>query len=791
MPPLILMHMIWGALDITRMMHDALDVSKVDTAALFSLGRYDDFLLYDAVMCFGTIPLDFLIFCSAAAGPILEPRRCQGCLQLMLVTRIVLSGVIILNYIILIGPAVRATVHYVHWRRGDLAHIADDLTEKDWAVLLLLLVTASRALFYAGAVLVGMLLTLSPKAWTSFGAAGIRTVLWMIGVRQGIVQSMITILSVDLAGDSSLEEASPTDWAFGLLLVAGSQGQWPLVYDPDQPKVDLEDGWIKGVRCRRKKTDGRLEVSPHVKRACAMSGIDRPLVPFDPESLADQHVFWDVVRLMPYASGIYGQIWGLSCIKDAVYPGTHVPTLGRCCSALCYSLSCCGASCSLLSWLRRLGCCSCCFWCCGEPAGTTEGDCSCAFNEDALLRSVEAGSRRFPGMATPTLLFASWKNLGVATSPPFAVFADHARKELIVTVRGTADIKDCIADAGARPLFFDPFGRAGKDANRSEPFDCNNDWYVHGTMLLCMEDTLHRLRHKRILEDALEGDCRGYDIVVTGHSLGAGVACLLALQMKANFMDIAHVRFVGFETPGGLLCKQLSEETQRLEWLTVACAFDWVPRISIGNVQRIKTSAFNLMKGCSRSKLQITMLLVAAFLRGRRWLCCFRRPLAWLFEHLGGGALTYDTLPRTAPDSEEKALLPLEAKGEETRTLKEMDMPAQRGRRTFQELWPGGDILYLVPTEDDTYCCRFLERNPHWTAIWADPRDLNELILSMRAVELHVPWIYEDALNKVADHFGEYEDMARLAKHNTAHSRLESGSVCRGSSHTRSRAQLV
>jgi len=276
--------------------------------------------------------------------------------------------------------------------------------------------------------------------------------------------------------------------------------------------------------------------------------------------------------------------------------------------------------------------------------------------------------------------------------------------------------------------------------------------------------------------------------VVTGHSLGAGVACLLALQLKANFVGMAHVRFVGFETPGGLLCKQLSKETQRLEWLTVACAFDWVPRIGIRNLQQIKASALKLMRWCDRSKLQLTMLLLAAFFQGRRCLCCFRRPLAWLFQCLGGGPLAFGTVPGGGEESEEALMA---VKSDESRTLDGHAMVARRGRKMFPELWPGGDILYLVPVEDDTYCCRCLERYTEWTAFWADPRDLNELILSMRAVELHVPWIYEDAVNKVAGWFDEYEDAARVAKRNTALSPLENGSVCRGCSHTRSQSKVA
>jgi len=67
-----------------------------------------------------------------------------------------------------------------------------------------------------------------------------------------------------------------------------------------------------------------------------------------------------------------------------------------------------------------------------------------------------------------------------------------------------------------------------------------------------------------------------------------------------------------------------------------------------------------------------------------------------------------------------------------------------------QELWPGGDIFYLKPLQSTWRCCGFIEHDVEWTAVWADPMDLNSLVMSLRAVELHVPWIYEHAIEDVA-----------------------------------------
>ena len=71
---------------------------------------------------------------------------------------------------------------------------------------------------------------------------------------------------------------------------------------------------------------------------------------------------------------------------------------------------------------------------------------------------------------------------------------------------------------------------------------------------------------------------------------------------------------------------------------------------------------------------------------------------------------------------------------------------------TFPEMWPPGDILYLKPLTQKRICCGICcVKNFEWGAEWADPADVQqEFILSMRNFELHAPWVYEDAIARVA-----------------------------------------
>lgn len=57
-----------------------------------------------------------------------------------------------------------------------------------------------------------------------------------------------------------------------------------------------------------------------------------------------------------------------------------------------------------------------------------------------------------------------------------------------------------------------------------------------------------RLRDTGVIDRAL-ATYPEYDLILTGHSLGAGVACLLAILMRPRYPD---VKVYAFSTPGRL-----------------------------------------------------------------------------------------------------------------------------------------------------------------------------------------------------------------------------------------------
>ena len=72
--------------------------------------------------------------------------------------------------------------------------------------------------------------------------------------------------------------------------------------------------------------------------------------------------------------------------------------------------------------------------------------------------------------------------------------------------------------------------------------------------------------------------------MVTGHSLGAGVATILSLKLKSDYPDI---RCIAYSPPGGLVSERLSEYTKSFV-LSVVVGDDIIPRLGVYSIHSLK-----------------------------------------------------------------------------------------------------------------------------------------------------------------------------------------------------------
>jgi sn1-specific diacylglycerol lipase len=203
---------------------------------------------------------------------------------------------------------------------------------------------------------------------------------------------------------------------------------------------------------------------------------------------------------------------------------------------------------------------------------------------------------RFADLDEDDIIHMSFHN-SVLGALPYFIARDTRTRSVVLSVRGTLSVADCITD-----LLYEPAGLDGTvlgSAAGIPPGSC-----AHNGVLGCAR-ALHAdlLRH-RVLHEALES--ASWNLVITGHSLGAGVAALLGLMLRAEYPSL---RVWAFSPPGGLLSEALAEAAG--EWCTsVVLGNDFICRLSMPNLERLRDEMMSC--ACRAKQPKFTILRRAA-----------------------------------------------------------------------------------------------------------------------------------------------------------------------------------
>jgi sn1-specific diacylglycerol lipase len=120
---------------------------------------------------------------------------------------------------------------------------------------------------------------------------------------------------------------------------------------------------------------------------------------------------------------------------------------------------------------------------------------------------------------------AEWSN--TLEHKPFCLLVDREHCEVIVAIRGTLSVTDIATDAMAHPHPLPP-GVEGAAADHGKAA-------AHGGVCKAAMALERTLVGSGVLGRLLLGDtssCKGFALIITGHSLGAGVAAVLALLIR-------------------------------------------------------------------------------------------------------------------------------------------------------------------------------------------------------------------------------------------------------------------
>lgn len=244
---------------------------------------------------------------------------------------------------------------------------------------------------------------------------------------------------------------------------------------------------------------------------------------------------------------------------------------------------------------------------------------------DNLFHLGQTALQLETGVHASDIVYASFHNS--VYKPAFCVVLDHEKQQVVVAIRGTLSLEDCLTDAIAYGMSLDGF---------AERWGCDSAGeYAHQGFLHCAEAVyleIHRLGILEMLFDpdaspaaissdvlnACErGQYRDYGLTVTGHSLGAGTAILLSIILRPKYPNL---RCLAFSPPGCTLSPGLASRCAAFV-TSVVVGNDIVARSSLTSAEELRDQVIDLI---GRSKVGKSAIL--------RQVVAWKRPDELLFD---------------------------------------------------------------------------------------------------------------------------------------------------------------
>ena len=330
----------------------------------------------------------------------------------------------------------------------------------------------------------------------------------------------------------------------------------------------------------------------------------------------------------------------------------------------------------LITGLPHLWASDCCM-CCRKRPGTHIG--SCCHCDNTALNIVA-------GLADEDVIFTHFESR--ICLPCFYVAFDRETNSVVISIRGTMSFKDLITDGVASPA---PMSVEGIDG------------FVHSGMLQSANNIMNILEQHRILPELLLSVYKSNNIVIIGHSLGAGCAAILTLILRAKYPSLApRVRCLCYGPPGGMMSLNLSKHS---EPFILGCfkGKDLVPRLARHTIAKFRDSILQILAATPKSKASVLC-------------CCCCEPR--LYEN---GEM------RLGEEEEMK--------------LREF-LDAATQPEDHAQLYPPSNMVHLAKAATDfsrSCCCGMCCRTPYYCPAWIDIRELQEILCSPSMVADHMP----------------------------------------------------
>ena len=367
--------------------------------------------------------------------------------------------------------------------------------------------------------------------------------------------------------------------------------------------------------------------------------------------------------------------------------------------------------------------------------GRIEGDNMCQAHKNALLLTA--------GLEEADLVYAQLKS-GFRDNP-YCILLDHEWKSVVVSIRGTFSLEDCVTDVLIEP---ESVGQLGVDFG----FDAD-DQYCHGGMLIWVRNIHRDLQRHQLLEKLLLGPNAlypDYCLRLVGHSLGAATCTLLSYMLRQRFPNL---RCVNYSPPGCSVSWDLAVGCK--DWCsTFVLDSDIVPRLSLDSMELWRDEILELIGRIKVPKVEVARRFLKVS-DGNSCGVCFDPPI----DNPDNEIDDMDDIlygEGEAPETEYSRQLERFQRIQEERRR-------SRGEARSVKLFPPGKMIHLVKTGEKRGCIPGIARaltccttnfGFDYTPVWINNDDLDEIVISPQMGTDHFPNRMLNVLDDVSKDYG-------------------------------------
>jgi sn1-specific diacylglycerol lipase len=373
-----------------------------------------------------------------------------------------------------------------------------------------------------------------------------------------------------------------------------------------------------------------------------------------------------------------------------------------------------------------------------------DGSMCCACDEAAILHMV---------CDNVTLVYANLKS--TLRNCPYSISIDHVGKAVVLAIQGTLTFESAATDINVRPTnIVEALSRAGQSTHiddsiykdATDRYKSISSEYCHSGILLCSMNILRELHQNQKLHRLLLGDTPSfpsYKLVVTGHSLGAGVAAMISVLLEPFVQERGiQMQCMCFAPPGSTVTKNLAER----EYITtVVLGSDAIPRLSLDSIEHLRNDTLEMIARAKIPKHQILQKNFHYTIDDDNVVdlskICEVSPLY----------CTRNDIPDTAFRDDLRKYFAYQKK---VKSYREHAIGATK------LMMPGRQIIHLVDVEVNTGPSHIaamsqppMITSPRYKAIWANPEDFTEIELAPTWCSDHRPLNIVTQLEFIVEHY--------------------------------------